>query len=645
MKTKKGFRLMSLTTAVMLTMITFAQRETNWVYAAANTQEILITEIMPMSQSTNDSYEYFELYNNSDRNIELKDYKLPLQNIDITSSKIISPKGILVICTNGSTTLESFNSFYGTTLTADKYMNLPFVNEILSNNIGGSILLSKDDGNIVARANYSTADFEAKKSVTYTYAQTGFDMVLLGQKQAPTAGSVTAEQIPDSGVRVTGITLDKSFMTLDINQSATISATISPATATNKSVVWRTSNSSIADVSTTGIVTTKAEGTVNITATTVDGGFSAVCTIVVSRVPVTGVSVDKSAITLEAGKGMILTATVLPQNATNKTVTWKSSNSNIAAVYPNGIVVGISAGEANITATTADGNYTAICKVTVTAVNGIVPVTGIRLDKSNITLIKGQAVILEGTVSPTNATNKEVVWTSSNNSVASVDIGNGVVIAKQQGTAVITATTKDGGYKAYCTITVNSDNPEVVAVSRVKLNYPVLFMNKGKETILTATVYPSNATNKSVTWSSDNTSVASVDSSGKVTALKKGFAVITVTTKDNNYTDKCFVVVSELESKCELAFALKLNKSSISIKEGKTEQIKAIITPANIKNVGLIWRSTNEKVAVVTSEGKITAKKEGTTEIIVTTKDGKYSARCKVTVIKDKDKGKGRSNK
>jgi uncharacterized protein YjdB len=625
-------------------MTAFNQLSLSKVYASANTQEILITEVMPMSQISNDAYEYIELYNNSDRSIDLKDYKLPLQNIDITTSKIISPKGIVVVCTNGSTSLEAFNSFYGTSLTADKYLTLPFINEVFNNSSSGNIVLSKDDSNlVVVGATFSTADFELKKSVTYKYSPTGYEMILKGQKQSPSVGNITADQVPDSGIKVTGITLDKNYLTMEINQTASINATISPATATNKAIVWKTSNEAVAQVNQSGIVTSKAEGFASITATTVDGGFTASCTVVVSKVPVTGITLDKSSAALEVGKGIILNASTWPQNATNKSVKWQSSNRNVASVDSNGIVIGISAGEATITATAVDGNFSATCKVTVTAPNGVIPVSGIKLDKTNVTMTLGQVIILEETVSPTNATNKGVLWISSNSSVASVDNDNGIVIAKQPGTTVVTAVTKDGGYKAYCSITVTDGSANNIAVSNVKLNNYVLFMTKGKEATLNAAVYPTNATNKSVTWSSDNTKVATIDNNGKVLALNNGLAVITVTTKDGNFTDRCLIVVRDSENSCAQVLTLKLNKSSISIKEGKFEKLNAIITPANKKNIYLVWKSSDAKVAVVTSDGRVIAIKDGKAEITVTTKDGKYSAKCKVEVLKDKDKGKGKS--
>jgi C1A family cysteine protease/uncharacterized protein YjdB len=168
-------------------------------------------------------------------------------------------------------------------------------------------------------------------------------------------------------------------------------------------------------------------------------------------VNVTGVSLDKTAITLNPLNTQTLIATVTPTNATNKNVTWTSSNTSVATVA-NGVVTANAVGTAVITATTADGGYTATCNVTVTS--SVVNVTGVSLDKTAITLNPLNTQTLIATVTPTNATNKNVTWSSSNGAVATVT--NGVVTANAVGTAVITVTTADGGYTATCNVTVTN---------------------------------------------------------------------------------------------------------------------------------------------------------------------------------------------
>lgn len=641
MKTRYKSKMLSFTTAVFFTMCCLTQAPVNNIHAAAIGPELLITEVMPMSQSTNDSYEYIELYNNTERNIDLKDYKMPLQNIDITASKIISPKGILVVCPKGSTTLDNFNTFYGTALTQDKYMTLPFVNEALSNSSTEGIVLAKDDGTVVSRVQYSTADFGVKKSVTFKYPETGFDMIRLGQNQNPTPGSITSDQVPQNGTNVTGVTLDKSFITMGINQTAVLYATVAPATAYNKSVVWTSSDSNVVEINQNGVLTSKREGTAKITVTTADGRFTDTCTVYVDTVRVTGITLNTANLSVGVGKAAILTPSIAPENATNKSVNWKSSNTNIAVVDSNGIVIGKTAGQAAITATTVDGNYYAVCNVTVYDADADIKVTGISLDKTSVTLTAGKVIILEAKITPFNATNKQVTWSSSNNNVAAVDYNNGIVTAKQSGTALITATTVDGRYNAYCYVTVTNDDGSYIPVSNIELSTNVIEMIKGQNKKLTAVISPVNATNKSVTWSVDNPSVISVDNSGNISALNKGIAIVTVKSVDSSLRDRCFVIVRDNQNEDTEISGIRLNKTSIRIKKGKFEKLTPIITPGNLKGTALIWKSSDEKVASVDKDGKVYGRKEGNAIITVSTKDGKHSAACEVQVTNSKGFGNG----
>jgi uncharacterized protein YjdB len=168
-------------------------------------------------------------------------------------------------------------------------------------------------------------------------------------------------------------------------------------------------------------------------------------------VSVTGVTLDKTSATLSVGGTLILTPTIAPSTATNKMVTWSSSNTGVATVV-NGVVKAVGSGTAVITVTTSDGGRTATCNVTVSG--SVVYVTGVTLDKTSLSMNTGTQQTLTATVSPSNATNKNVTWTSSNSSVASV--ASGVVTANAAGTAVITVTTVDGAKTATCTVTVTN---------------------------------------------------------------------------------------------------------------------------------------------------------------------------------------------
>ncbi|NBD25684.1 Ig-like domain-containing protein, partial [Paenibacillus glycinis] len=255
-------------------------------------------------------------------------------------------------------------------------------------------------------------------------------------------------------------------------------------------------------------------------------------------VAVTGVTLDKSEFAMTVGDAPVaLTATVAPTDATNKGVAWSSDNAQVATVDATGQVTAVAPGTATITVTTADGGFTATAEVTVKAV----AVTGVTLDKSEFTMTVGdEPVALTATVAPTDATNKDVTWSSDKTQVATVN-ATGQVTAVAPGTATITVTTLDGGFKATAEVTVKA---ATVAVTGVTLDKSEFTMTVGDAPVaLTATVAPTDATNKDVTWSSDKAQVATVDATGQVTAVAPGTATITVTTLDGGFTATAEVTV------------------------------------------------------------------------------------------------------
>ncbi|MCL2695089.1 MAG: Ig-like domain-containing protein [Clostridiales bacterium] len=248
-------------------------------------------------------------------------------------------------------------------------------------------------------------------------------------------------------------------------------------------------------------------------------------------VDVTGVTLNKNALPLEAGASETLIPTVAPADATVKGVTWTSSDETVATVDASGKVTALKAGTATITVKTDEGGFTATCLVTVK-----VSVTGVTLNKSALPLEAGASETLIPTVAPANATNKGVTWTSSDETVATVD-ASGKVTALKAGTASITVKTDEGGFTATCLVTVK------VSVTGVELDKTELLLKPDETEELTATIRPVNAINQNVTWSSSDEEIVTVDQNGKVTALAAGTATVTVTTADGNLTATCEVVV------------------------------------------------------------------------------------------------------
>ena len=250
----------------------------------------------------------------------------------------------------------------------------------------------------------------------------------------------------------------------------------------------------------------------------------------------TNVSLNKKSVTVKTGKSKTLKASVIPAAGVYDKITWSSSDKKIATVSKDGVVTGVSVGKATIYADVA-GVISASCKVTVKK-GKTIHVTKVKLNKSKKTLAKGDEFKLSVTISPSNATDKSVKWSSSKKSVASVS-QKGVVKAKKKGKATITVTTNDRKKKATCTITVK--NP--VKVKNVELDRKRATLKVGEKLKLKAKITPKKATNKEVTWRSSKKEVATVTKNGLVRAKMKGRTVITVKTKDGKKKAKCTINV------------------------------------------------------------------------------------------------------
>ncbi len=558
-------------------------------------------------------------------------------------------------------------------------------------------------------------------------------------------------------IPVTGVSVTPSVVSINVGQSETISAFVSPSNATNKNVSWKSTNASVVAVSSTGIVTGIKAGSAAVTVTTQDGSFSAVCTVNVGEgIPVTSITLNADSLSLEIGDTYALKATVLPTTATDKRVTWTSSQGDIVSVDSSGKVTAKSEGSAYIMATAVGGDIVpAICFVQVE--KKTVSVTGVTLNKTALSLKVGEKSSLTATVSPSDATDKKVTWKSSNTSVATVS--NGAVTAVSAGTATITVTTSDGGYKATCKVTVTkrvssvslsvdtvqsepgAKNVEVgiviesnsgfwgsdfeiayddsltlkelkagslftitpnenyglnpyffyaessntsdvsstgvlatlvfdvagdasgslpvsisdtdmyeadttpikpslvpgavvigssdIKVTGVDVTPDKLTLEVGKTGTLSANVSPSDATNKAVTWKSSNASVATVSSTGVVTAIKAGTANIYATTVDGNFSDICSVTVS---NPVVPVSGVTLNTSKLTLETGDKSALKATVAPSNATDKSVSWKSSKTAVAKVSSTGVVTAVGPGTATITVTTNDGAKTAVCVVTV-------------
>ena len=255
------------------------------------------------------------------------------------------------------------------------------------------------------------------------------------------------------------------------------------------------------------------------------------------------------------------------------------------------------------------GNKTATCQVTVLATD----VTSVTLDKTTASLRAGESVTLTATVNPDDANDKTVIWSSSDETIATVS--NGVVIAKTVGETTITA--KAGDKTATCQVTLLATD-----VTSVTLDKTTASLKVGETVTLTATVNPDDATDKTVTWTSSDEAIATV-SNGVVTAKKVGTATITAKAGDKTATCQITVVATEVTS-------VTLNKTTASLKAGETVTLTATVNPDDATDKTVTWTTSDQTIATV-SNGVVTAKKVGTATI--TAKAGNKTATCQITVV------------
>ena len=306
-------------------------------------------------------------------------------------------------------------------------------------------------------------------------------------------------------------------------------------------LVWASSNKDIAKVDSKGTVTGVAAGRVTITCQAKDDkGISAYIEVDV-RSAVKTLTLDDKGITILLGAGeekaqSKLTYTILPESAYNKTISWSSSDENVATVDTNGIVHAIGSGKAVISAKSDDPSMTKVSTCTVTVGHAV---SNIQLSKSTATMGKGKKLQLSASVLPKDALTANVVWASSNEDIVKVD-AKGNVSASKTGTTTVTCTAADGsGVSSTCQITV------VQNVTKISSKTKRLVLFQDKTSKASVSISPSDATNKAVQWSSSSSYIASVDVNGIVTAKNAGEAVITATAADGSGKKYSFKVIVE----------------------------------------------------------------------------------------------------
>lgn len=418
------------------------------------------------------------------------------------------------------------------------------------------------------------------------------------------------------------ITLNKKEITIKQGMKDTLSVTFTPGNATNKTLKWSYSSYSIASVD-KGIVTGRGVGEGFIYVKSEEGDYCDTCKITVVKEPVAGISLNKLKTSVFVNQKDTVLATIMPLDASVQNIIWTSSDKTIAEVASYaGYIIGKKEGTATITAKTSDGGFTASCEVSVT----FNPATGITLNKTEMPLVAPKTETLAASFVPANASNKDVTWISEDPEIASVST-YGSVKGLKGGKTKITVQSKDNPeLTATCEITV-----DFIAATGITLNETEKTMVVNQTYYPYNTITPENASNKNIICTSSDDNIVAVQSTGYIKAVSPGTAILTATTADGGFTSTCKItVVASIP-----VTGIELGESEIWLKVNGTKQPKRTFIPSNATNQKYSYLSENEAVATVSQYGQIKGISLGTTNIIVATEDGGYTATCTVHVTED----------
>jgi len=443
--------------------------------------------------------------------------------------------------------------------------------------------------------------------------------------------AICAVTVADNVIPITNFILNKTELTLGyvspesgVPATEQLEVTYSPSNTTQKGISWVSDTPTVATVDDNGIVTAVGAGTATITATSTAASLTATCDVTVIDVNVDSITISQETATLYAGNSLTLDAYVLPLNASNPTITWSTNDPAKATVVDGQVTTYYSSSTTypcTVVITATAGSHTSSCTITL---NGSVLLTEVNLNKTSASMSVGDTMTLVASTAPSNATTKTLKWTSSNTSVATVD-SSGKITALAAGNTTIVASAIDGsGYSASCNVSVSAVNVLIVSLSSTSIS-----LVEGNSATLTASVYPSNATNSAIQWSSSNTSIATVDSSGTVTARNvTGYTIITASATDGSGKFAECVVIA----KAKIAVTgITLNYgTSLDLLLGDSTTLKATVLPSTATNSTVTWSSSNTSVATIDSDGLLSSVALGETTITATA-DGK-SVTMAVTV-------------
>lgn len=427
--------------------------------------------------------------------------------------------------------------------------------------------------------------------------------------------------------RLTSIAFGSKAEYIAVGSSKSVDLQFTPSENINNNVTFSSSDTTIFTVSKDGVITGVKEGVAMLSCVAEDlgqeGSITCMVYVTSSQVSATDFAIVPNEDTVYIGKTLQLTPVFTPENVTDRNVTWTTSDDSKATVDANGVVTGVAEGTAVITATYKDSTndnrvWTGTCIVNIE--KAPVSATGFEVTPVTQNIVCGKKFTITPKFTPDDTTNQNVVYQSLDETVLTVD-SKGVVTGVGPGDAIVQCTTEDGGFNATVAVHVEKAVDFKLSPSTRELAIGHSFTPK-------KVIKPTSAT-KTATWKSSNTSIATVNSSGKITAKKIGTCTITCTLTKYNQSSTCKVKVRKLHT------TVKLNKSNIRIGLNQSYKLKATVKSNAGKLPGVKWKSSNSRVLKVSGSGKITAKRVGVARVTVMTKDAVHAkASCKVRVIK-----------
>ncbi len=414
---------------------------------------------------------------------------------------------------------------------------------------------------------------------------------------------------------VTSISLPSTF-SLDVGTTKKITVSHLPSDLSAPAYSWQTSDASIITVDNQGNINALQVGEATLTARADKLNLSATSKVTILPIHASSIEVNPESTTLLIGESIQLEGVVLPENATDKTIIWKSENESVITVSDDGLVKAVGPGKARVTATS--GTSSGYSEITV---NPILAETVI-LSANEVSLFIGSSTTLTATIEPENTTDKEIIWSTANDQVAKVS--DGIITGAGAGKTIITASCGDAS--STCEVSV-----EPVKVTEIRLSDENLRLEMSDVIQLSAIVIPEDATNKKVNWITEDANIAEVDENGLVAGISEGTTKIIATAEDGNFSAFCDVVVT--------LKGLILTKEYLQMLPGTTDLIHVLYSTNEKAYLNATWTSSNPNIAIVTGDGigtnsaVIEAKELGTTTITATSSDGTKSTSCTVEVL------------